>query len=79
MEDRDAYEGTSTELHKKLEAVAEDIGVSVSQGQGVAEVGALALEADTGGGASPGGLRHRGRTVGGETRHGHSLAKDPHG
>jgi hypothetical protein len=29
MEDRDAYEGTSTELHKKLEAVAEDIGVSV--------------------------------------------------
>lgn len=31
MEDRDAYRGTSTELHKKLEAVAEDIGVSVAR------------------------------------------------
>jgi hypothetical protein len=31
MEDRVAYEGTSTELHKKLEAVAEDIGVSVAR------------------------------------------------
>ncbi len=31
MEDRDGYAGTSTELHKKLEAVAEDIGVSVSR------------------------------------------------
>jgi hypothetical protein len=31
MEDRDEYAGTSTELHKKLEAVAEDIGVSVSR------------------------------------------------
>ena len=31
MEDRDSYQGTSTELHKKLEDVAEDIGVSVSR------------------------------------------------
>lgn len=31
MEDRDVYEGTSTELHKKLEAVAEDIGVSIAR------------------------------------------------
>jgi hypothetical protein len=31
MEDRDEYRGTSTELHKKLEAVAEDIGVSVAR------------------------------------------------
>jgi hypothetical protein len=31
MEDRDEYAGTSTELHKKLEGVAEDIGVSVSR------------------------------------------------
>jgi hypothetical protein len=31
MEGRDAYEGTSTELHKELEAVAEDIGVSVAR------------------------------------------------
>ena len=31
MEDRDAYEGTSTELHKELEAVAERIGVSVAR------------------------------------------------
>jgi hypothetical protein len=31
MEDRDAYEGTSTELHKKLEVVAEDIGVSLAR------------------------------------------------
>ena len=31
MEGRESYEGTSTELHKKLEAVAEDIGVSVSR------------------------------------------------
>jgi hypothetical protein len=31
MEDRDEYAGTSTELHKKLETVAEDIGVSVSR------------------------------------------------
>ena len=31
MENRDAYEGTSTELHKKLEAVAEDIGVSIAR------------------------------------------------
>jgi hypothetical protein len=31
MEDRDSYRGTSTELHKKLEAVAEDIGVSVAR------------------------------------------------
>jgi hypothetical protein len=29
MEDRESFEGSSTELHKKLEAVAEDIGVSV--------------------------------------------------
>ena len=31
MEGRDAYDGTSSELHKKLEAVAEDIGVSVTR------------------------------------------------
>jgi hypothetical protein len=31
MEDRDEYSGTSTELHKELEAVAEKIGVSVSR------------------------------------------------
>ena len=31
MEDRDEYKGTSTELHKKLEGVAEDIGVSVTR------------------------------------------------
>jgi hypothetical protein len=31
MEDRDEYRGTSTELHKKLEGVAEDIGVSVTR------------------------------------------------
>ena len=31
MEDRDSYDGTSTEMHKKLEAVAEDIGVSVTR------------------------------------------------
>jgi hypothetical protein len=31
MEDRDQYAGTSTELHNKLEGVAEDIGVSVSR------------------------------------------------
>jgi len=31
MEDRNSYQGTSTELHKKLEAVAEDIGVSVAR------------------------------------------------
>jgi hypothetical protein len=31
MQDRDEYAGTSTELHKKLEGVAEDIGVSVSR------------------------------------------------
>ena len=29
MEDRDLFEGSSTELHKKLEGIAEDIGVSV--------------------------------------------------
>ena len=29
MEDRESFEGSSTELHEKLEAVAEDIGVSV--------------------------------------------------
>jgi hypothetical protein len=29
MEDRESFEGSSTELHKKLEAIAEDIGVSV--------------------------------------------------
>jgi len=31
MEDRDTYEGTSTELHKKLEVVAEDISVSITR------------------------------------------------
>jgi hypothetical protein len=31
MDDRDEYRGTSTELHKKLEVVAEDIGVSVAR------------------------------------------------
>src|SRR5919112_597016 len=31
MEDRSEYKGTSTELHKKLEGVAEDIGVSVTR------------------------------------------------
>ena len=31
MEDRDANEGTSTELHKKLEAVAEGIGASIAR------------------------------------------------
>ena len=31
MEGQDAYQGTSTELHKKLEAVAKDIGVSVAR------------------------------------------------
>ena len=31
MQERNAYEGTSTELHKKLETVAEDIGVSVAR------------------------------------------------
>ena len=31
MEDRDTYQGTSTEIHKKLEAVAEDIGVSIAR------------------------------------------------
>ncbi len=31
MEDRDEYQGTSTELHKKLETVAEELGVSVGR------------------------------------------------
>jgi hypothetical protein len=31
MEDHDTFQGTSTELHKKLEVVAEDIGVSVAR------------------------------------------------
>jgi hypothetical protein len=31
MKNREAYEGTSTELHKKLEGVAENIGVSVAR------------------------------------------------
>jgi hypothetical protein len=31
MEDRESFEGSSTELHKKLEGVAEDIGVSVTR------------------------------------------------
>jgi predicted amino acid dehydrogenase len=31
MEDRDAYQGTSTELHKELEVVAENLGVSVAR------------------------------------------------
>jgi hypothetical protein len=31
MEERDEYHGTSTELYKKLEGVAEDIGVSVTR------------------------------------------------
>jgi hypothetical protein len=29
MEDRESFEGSSTELHKKLEAIAEEIGVSI--------------------------------------------------
>ena len=29
MEDRESYEGSSTELHKKLESIAEEIGVSI--------------------------------------------------
>jgi hypothetical protein len=29
MEDRESFEGSSTELHKKLESIAEEIGVSV--------------------------------------------------
>jgi hypothetical protein len=29
MEDRESFEGSSTELHKKLESIAEDIGVSI--------------------------------------------------
>lgn len=31
MEDRESFEGSSTELHKKLESVAEEIGVSVTR------------------------------------------------
>jgi hypothetical protein len=31
MEDRDTFEGSSTELHKKLEGVAEEIGVSITR------------------------------------------------
>jgi hypothetical protein len=31
MEDRESYEGTSTDLHKKLEGVAEEIGVSIAR------------------------------------------------
>ncbi len=29
MEDRESFEGSSTELHKKLESIAEEIGVSI--------------------------------------------------
>jgi hypothetical protein len=29
MEDRDEYSGTASELHKKLEGIAEDLGVSI--------------------------------------------------
>jgi hypothetical protein len=29
MEDRESFEGSSTELHKKLESIAEQIGVSI--------------------------------------------------
>jgi Trm5-related predicted tRNA methylase len=29
MEDRDEYSGTASELHKKLESIAEDLGVSI--------------------------------------------------
>lgn len=31
MEDRESFEGSSTELHKKLESVAEEIGVSITR------------------------------------------------
>ena len=31
MEDKDEYKGTSTELHEKLKAVAEDLGVDVDR------------------------------------------------
>ena len=77
MEDRESFEGSSTELHKKLEAVQRTWRLREPR-QGLAEVGAVAVEAHKGGGAAPRGRGHRGEPRAGRSRHDHSLAKSPH-